>query len=364
MEIKRTLVLDSSDSISKALPELEETPAVVITKNGKYYGIIDHRSLGNNMRLPQTTKCESAVTRPPVLSEGADMMERVNAFLLGHFKALPVLDAEETPIGITTRVELVKELIVESLIPKMEVDVLMGSPVHTIEESQTIGAAKRTLKEKKVHRLVVTRSGILVGVVSTYDIGAWSAKPNLLGSGRKDRKLGEQISLDSMPISSFLRPDLTLVNEGSSVEEAARRMVSKQVSTVIVVSGKKPVGVLSSMDIFRKVQEMAEEGPSIQVSGLHGENARYRDRIVEKMGHVLERFGKTFNIRNASVHVKEGKTTFVVNVYFDIDRGHVSVREERKGLKETIDEVASEVNNVLRKKKETRKTKPRVTHAR
>lgn len=364
MEIKRTVVLDSNDSISKALSFLDEMPAVIVTKNGRYYGVIDHRSLGNKIRLPQNMKCESAVTRPPVLPEGADLMERVDAFLLGHFKALPVLDPEEAPLGITTRVELIKEMIVESLIPKMEVEALMSSPVYTIGENESIGTAKRMLKERKVHRLVVTRGGNLVGVVSTYDIGAWQAKGNLLEAGKKDIKPGEQFNTDDMPISSFLRPDVTMVDEGTMVEAAARRMVSKQVSAVIVMAGKRPAGVLSSMDIFKKVQEMAGEGVGIQISGLKGENLRYRDRIKEKIGNVLERFGRTFNIRNASVHVKEGKTTFVVNAYFDIDKGHVSIREERKGLKETIDEVASEVNNMLRKKKETRKPKPRVTHAR
>jgi ribosome-associated translation inhibitor RaiA len=167
-----------------------------------------------------------------------------------------------------------------------------------------------------------------------------------------------------MRISSFLRPELTLVAEGSSVDEAARRMIQKHVSNVIIVAGKKPLGVLSALDIFKKVQELAHEGVPIAISGLREETRGQYPHIRNKIGHALDKFSRTFNIRNASVHVKEGKSTFVVNVYFDIDKGHVSLKEERSSLKETVDEIASELNKVLRKKKEMRRMKPRVSHAR
>jgi CBS domain-containing protein/ribosome-associated translation inhibitor RaiA len=363
MEIKHTMVLDSSDSLSKALPELDMSPAVIVTKNGRYFGIIDHRSLSPGMKDPHNTKCETATSKPPVLLQNTGIMDRVDAFLLGHFKALPVVDEGQTPIGITTRVELIKEMIVESLIPKMQVDELMGSPVYVIDEGESIGTLKRMLKEKKAHRFVVMGKGNMVGVVSSYDIGAWAAKPNLMASGRKDKKPGEPINVDSMPISSFLRPDISIVKEGTGLDEAARRMVKKQVSAVIVVSGNKPVGVLSALDIFKKVQEVSRDDLEMAISGLSGDDSRHYTHIKSKIGHVLEKFGKSFNIRNCSVHVKKGKSTYVVNIYFDIDRGHVSLKGERASLKETVDELSVELSNVLRKRKELRRPKPRVTHA-
>ncbi|MEW6036000.1 MAG: CBS domain-containing protein [Candidatus Micrarchaeota archaeon] len=363
MEIKPTMVLDSADSLSKALPQLDEAPAVIITKNGKYLGIIDHRSVSTGLRDPASVKCETVIAKPPVLGEDAGLLERVAAFLLGHFKALPVLDSSKAPLGITTRVELLKDMLVEGLVPKMNVADLMSSPVYTIDENESVASAKRALKEKSTHRLVVTRHGKFIGVVSTYDVGTWTTKQNLPG-GRKDIRLSNPINTEEMKISSFLRPDATLVKEGASLDDAVERMINKQASTAIVVSDSKPLGIVSALDVFKKVQEIAEEGVPIQVSGLGEDNAPYYNRVQSKIGHVLEKFGKTFNVRNCSVHVKEGKSTYVVNLYFDTDQGHVSLKTERGSLKEAIDETAVEVSEILRKKKELRRLKPRVTHAR
>ncbi len=364
MEIKQTLILDSSDSLSKALPQLDEMPAVIVTKNGKYFGIIDHRSLSQGMRVPQNVKCETAVSKPPVLTEDAGIDQRIDAFLLGHYKALPVCGKDESPIGITTRIELLKELVIESLIPSVNVADLMSSPAYTIEADATIGKAKSVLKEKKARRLVVVSRGNLIGVVSTYDIGVWSAKPNLLSGGRKDIRQGEQISVDDMKISEFLRPEVALVDEGKSLEEATRKMIDKGVSSVIVVADKRPLGVLAAVDIFKKIQEVSQEGVVIQISGLDEDSMSSYSHIKNRIGSALAKFEKSFAIRNCSVHVKEGKSAFTVSVYFDMEKGHVSLKSEKDSLQEAVDELADELVRVLRKKKDIRSIKPRVTHSR
>ncbi|MFN7991301.1 MAG: CBS domain-containing protein [Candidatus Micrarchaeia archaeon] len=363
MEIRKTPVLESSDSLSKALAQLDTQPAVIITKNGRYIGIIDHRSLTQGIRDPQNVKCESATIKPPLLNEGSTIVERMDAFLLGHFKALPVCDEDEKPIGITTRVELLKEMAKANLIPQMSVSELMSSPVYTIDEDATIGSVRTALKENSARRLVVMRKSNLIGVISNFDIGSWTA-PNLLLSGRKDIRSGEQISMDSIKISGILRPDVTLVDEEATVQDAARRMVEKSVSAVIVVADRKPLGVLAAIDIFKKVKDLMQEGIQIQISGLDEDSMSHYAHIRAKIGHILDKFGKSFEIRNCSVHVKEGKSTFVVSIYFDMEKGHVALKTEKDSLVESVDELASELNNVLRKRKEIRKVKPRVTHAR
>lgn len=363
MEIKRTLILDISDFISKVLPQLDESPAVIVTKNGRYYGIIDHASVSQGIRDPQNTKCENAVVKPPVLMQSAGMLERIDAFLTGHFRALPVIDANDNPLGITTRVGLLSDMMIDGLIPPMAVSDLMSSPVFVIDEKETLATAKRMIRENIARRLVVMKDQNIIGVISAYDIGAWAAKQNL-AVGRKNIKSSESIKIDDMEIASFVRPEITRIPEGSGLHEAVKRMIDKQVSDVVIVAGRKPVGVMSALDVFKKVHELTVDGLPVQISGLSEDNMYLYQHIKEKMEHVLGKFSGTFNIRNCSVHVKEGKSTFVVNVYFDTDHGHISLKEERGSLKETVDEVAAELSNMLRKKKELRKMKPRTTHAR
>jgi len=361
MDIKRTAILESSDSLSKALAQLDMTPAVIVTKNGKYYGIVDHRCVNSGIRDPSHISCETVAIKPPVLTSSADLLQRVGAFMVGHFKALPVVDDDLAPLGITTRVELLNDMIKEKLIPPMKISEIMSKPVFMIDENDTVATARRTLKDNKARRLVVTRKGHPVGIVSVFDMGAWDSKPNLVG-GRKDIRMADNINVADMKVSGFIRPDITVVAEDASLQEAVQKMVEKEVSAVIIVSDKVPAGVLSAMDVFKIILDMAQEGMPIQISGLGADDVQQYSHIKDKMTHVLEKFSG-FNIRNVSVHVKGGKSTYQVSVYFDTDDGHVSLKEERAELRETIDEIASEIANVLRKRKDQRKMKPRVTNA-
>ncbi|MEM5814801.1 MAG: CBS domain-containing protein, partial [Candidatus Aenigmatarchaeota archaeon] len=251
MEVKKTLILDAGEPASKATSHLAEYPAVIITKEGRYYGIIDHRNITTGIRDPSSVRCETVIVRPPVLRGSAGVLERVDAFLLGHFKALPVVAENEKPLGITTRVELLDDIRRERLVPKESVSALMSAPVFTIDENETLARAKKMMNDRKVNRLVVTSKGYPVGVVSSLDMAAWAIGRSL-PAGRKDRS--REINASEMPISAFLRPDITSVEQNASLDDAIRRMIEKNVSAVIVTSGRRAMGVLSALDIFKRIQ--------------------------------------------------------------------------------------------------------------
>jgi len=361
MEITKPMILEGDEPLSKAIGELMDTgTAVVITKNSKYYGIIDDRNLRSGISDPKKTKCETVVIRPPTLRSSASILEQINAFLSGHFKALPVVDDDNNPLGITTRVDVLREMVADRLVPKVRVAELMSSPVYSIEETESVGKAKGFMKENDIHRLVVTKKGVPVGSISTLDLVSY-----LTTSRSREKRpfvVKEVDSVQSKPISDFLRLDMTTIPEASTLEDAAKRMVEKEVSAVLVVSNKEPVGILTAVDIFRRIQEIAKEEISISVSGLSENNVWKYPEINSKIGGVLEKFSKSFNIRNVSVHVKEQKTTFEVFVYFDTDKGHVSLSSECKDLKEAVDKLAAEIDMVLARKKEKRHTKARRVH--
>lgn len=361
MEITKPLVLDGEEPLSKALGELMETgTAVIVTKGDRYYGIIDDRNMRHGLSDPRKTKCESCIVKPPTLRSSATVLEQINSFLLGHFKALPIIDEYNKPLGITTRVEVLKEMIKQNLVPRTRVTDLMSSPVYSIEESEQIAKAKGLMKEYGARRLVVTRKNAPVGVISTLDLASYITKPKSVE--KRPYVIKEVENVISRPISEFLRPDITTIDEKSTVEEAAKRMIEKGVSAVVVTSEKKPIGVLSALDLFKKIQEIAKEELAISISGLSQENVWQFPDIRSKIGSVLEKFSHSFNIRNVSVHVKEKKSTFEVFLYFDTDEGHVSLFGERKDLKETVDELAVELNRVLTKKKEKKHSKARKVH--
>jgi len=361
MEITKPLTLEGDEPLSKAIGELMGTgTAVLVTKNEKYYGIIDDRNLRYGITDPGRTKCETCVVKPPTLRSSASVLEQVNAFMQGHFKALPVIGEKGEPLGITTRVDVLREMVRDRLVPKIKVSELMSAPAYTIEDSEQVGKAKGMMKELGCHHLVVTRRGAPVGTISTLDITSFLTRSKDMD--RKPYVVKEIETIQTKPISEFVRSDVATLPEFSTVEDAAKKMVEKGVSNLVVVSEKEPVGILSAIDIFKKIQEIAKEEISMSVSGLGEDSIWNLPEIRSKIGGVLEKFSKSFNIRNVSVHVKEEKATFEVFLYFDTDDGHVSLSAERKDLKESISELAVELNSVLTRKKEKRFTKARKVH--
>jgi len=362
MEITKALTMGAEEPLSKAINELmDSATAVVITKSGKYYGIIDDRNMRYGITDPKSAKCETCVVKPPTLHPGASVLEQINAFMNGHFKALPVVDDDGKPLGITSRVELLKAMVDAHLIPKIRTSELMSSPVYTIEESEQIAKAKNLMREYGVRRLVVIRKGVPVGAISTLDLASYITKPK----EQDKRQLGiqEVDNILSRSISEFLRPDITTIDEKSTLEEASLRMVEKCVSAIVITSGNKPAGVLSALDIFKKIQELVKEEITISVSGLGEERVWQYPEVRNRVGAVLTKFSKSFNLRNVSVHVKEEKSIFEVFIYLDTDDGHISLSSERKDLKEAVDELSDELDRVLSRKKDKRHQKTRRVHS-
>ncbi|MEM2948886.1 MAG: CBS domain-containing protein [Candidatus Bilamarchaeaceae archaeon] len=355
MEIKETLVLDSSEPLSKALGGIMDTgTAVIITKSGRYYGIIDDRSVrlvGDN---PLKVKCETVVVKPPVISPESSIWERADAFLLGRFKALPVVDEKEKPLGVITRVEVLKELKSLGILPKLSVTNIMKSPVYTIEERERVGEAKRRMKEYGTKRLIVTRNGVPVGVFSTLDLAGVALKPT-----KKEKMpvvLPERTSIDDRQVMLFYRPDIVTVDEKSSVDEAAQKMIEKEVSHVVILANKKPVGVISAIDIFRWIKEETKEEIPIEISGLDDDTRIHYNYIKKEVAEVATKFAKSFGILGVAVHVKRIKSFFSVKIHVNGDERFV-VASEGPSIEDTVNEAVSELKKILSRKKGREKSR-------
>ncbi|NYZ77411.1 CBS domain-containing protein [Candidatus Micrarchaeota archaeon] len=360
MEIKEALILDENDPLSKALAGiLDSRTAVIITRDGKYCGIIDDRNMWLlSVENPVKTKCKTMAIKPTVLNPETGILERIDAFLGGHFKALPIVDERGKPLGITTRVELLRDMSASSLIPKAGVKTLMSSPVYLIDEKKTVAEAKLEMKKYDARRLVVTSRGIPRGTFSTLDLAAESLRPL---EKQKMAFVATKRSYDDQPLVNIYRPDVTTVPENSSVEEAAAAMIRKSVSSVVVMGGNKPAGVLSAIDIFKNVREAAKESLEIDISGLDDETIIYRDSIRQAIEKVADKFAVSFGVRRVGVHVKAGKSVYTVNILLEGDKENFSIRAEGPKISDTVNIAAAELGERLSRKKGLLKSRKSLT---
>jgi CBS domain-containing protein len=349
MKIKPALVLDSNETLSKALEDLMENgTAVIITKNGLYHGLVDDRNLREGITDPSKLKCEGICVKAPSLTAASSLEERLNAFLTGHFKALPVIDSKGKPSGLYTRADLLAEMLAMKLLPKDYVRTLMNSPVYTVNESDTVAAAKKKMKELSINRIVVTRNGRPAGIVSTHDFTSYLITPQ---SRRGKQPLSDLTNPNNMPVSSFMRDEVPMIDHTALLEDAMRKMADGNFSSVVVVSDHTALGVLSATDVFKHVLKLASSEPDVLVSGLGEDDAKHLEYVKKTVLGSVAKFSKSFEISGMSLHMKKGKSVYEAKLHLSIDGSPLVIAAEGYDLKEAVDALAKEVHNLLSKRK-------------
>ncbi len=107
-----------------------------------------------------------------VVSVGADMsLAEAARTLAGQtFSSLPVVDANDVPIGVVSETDLMRVLLTGT---SANVGDFMSKPVETIDEFATADEAIQRMRSRRIHHLPVVRGGKLVGMVTPGDVVRW-----------------------------------------------------------------------------------------------------------------------------------------------------------------------------------------------
>lgn len=88
-----------------------------------------------------------------------------------------VVTKDGEPIGIITEKDLVYRVLAPGVLPSAPVDRVMSVPIQTIDENANVAEAVSKMIKLNIRRLVVTRNGKVVGIVTQ--------KALLLAEGQK-----------------------------------------------------------------------------------------------------------------------------------------------------------------------------------
>lgn len=117
----------------------------------------------------------------------ATVMDAVDRMDLYQVSGLPVVDSNDSLIGVLTEHDVIAALLqpfasgidsdesraFEGLISKVKVHLVrdvMSAPAISVDEHASVRDAAATMVERRVKRLPVTANGKLVGIISRIDI--------------------------------------------------------------------------------------------------------------------------------------------------------------------------------------------------
>jgi CBS domain-containing protein len=129
-------------------------------------------------------------------------------------------------------------------------EIMMGSPV-TLKPDDTLDLANDVISLGRIRHIPVLEDGRLVGLLSERDlIGA--AATTIFGLKQKSKSA----LLKNVLIKDMMKKRVFTVKPETPIKEAAHLLAEKKIGCVPVVSNDTLVGLVTTTDILRYVEEL------------------------------------------------------------------------------------------------------------
>ena len=144
----------------------------------------------------------------------------------------------------------------------MQVAQLMRRDVVTIEDGHTCRDAVERMSLAKVRHLpVVTRDGMLAGIVTDRDLRHWLFAPDIY---RRVGRVPATILLREALVRDVMSAPALTIGSTADITEAIERMRAARVGSLVVVEAGAVVGILTEIDVLRHVLA-SESGSEIDI---------------------------------------------------------------------------------------------------
>jgi PAS domain S-box-containing protein len=158
----------------------------------------------------------------------------------------------ETIAGILTETDLLRKVSGQNKdFDKIRIAEIMSSPVMGIAPELSVLEVSRIMKERNIRRLPVIENNRLVGIITQTDLvrvltfyGMW-----------KD-------------IGEIMSRNVAVIQKGETIADAAQIMNTRDVSCVVVLSGRDVVGILTERDMLKRIVAIKKDPTRTKVEDV------------------------------------------------------------------------------------------------
>jgi len=128
----------------------------------------------------------------------------------------------------------------------LKVDEIMSSSIVAAKPTDTVAHAKNLMLRYKMKHLVIVDRGKPVGMLSMSDIAEYLGK----GSAAWRRR-----PVDNIPIARLMRKGVLMVSVGTDLKKAAALMLKRNMGSLVVQDGENIAGMVTKTDLTRSFAE-------------------------------------------------------------------------------------------------------------
>lgn len=166
-------------------------------------------------------------------------------------------------------------------------DFMTKNPIYT-NPKELISNVKSTMDREQITKVpVLDESGKLIGVITKTDL------KKTMPSNATTLDIYElSYLLSKMTVEKVMKKSPITIQKEATIEEAAKLMAEKGISSLIVMDGDVLAGILTKSDLFRALVDMfgfRYDGvrASVEVSDNPGELAKISKEIADKNGKIV-----------------------------------------------------------------------------
>jgi predicted transcriptional regulator len=352
--ISKTEFFDYKAPMTRVVPSIRTYDAIIVNKNGKYFGMVDSRavykSIGLNVSPNQSI--EKLILKVPRITDSTSIDDAIYYFYKARVKALPYMKGEKIK-GILKRSTMLKMLLSLNKLGQIKVEDAMSSPLIAMDMISTISQAKAIMKQNKINRLGVLNGERLFGIITNYDIvDRYTKSTERLPERRTGIYSPSNISLKDVAVRNPIS-----IEHNRSLSDATRELVERKISSIVVTKSGKPIGILTELDVLESTMAKGQAGGNkIYVSGLDSDTYGYEDEIRETLRSFMDKIEKMshVNVDYITLVIKRVKTkSYELHIRLSLGgKGIVSVHTSGFLLERTLTELLSMLRKGITKRKE------------
>ena len=300
-----------NDTLSSCLSLFKkETPPVlaVVDNKGEYQGLISRKWIIRSSFDSSRTKVKTLMRSVPAVTLNDSLGKVAKLMIESDIRQLPVYSGEKL-LGFVTDENVVHGAIMERW-SNTRVDELMTKKPFVIEEDESLGSILSLFRSEGISHVPIVKDGKLVGIVSIYDIIRNVFQPRQ--SQRSGELVGEKVPVLSMPAKGIMNRAVTVLPE-TKLPEAEDQMHKFDISSLIVISKGRPVGIITKRDFLEPLAQLEKPARKLMVQFSVKDveiDEIQRGHIIGDFESFTTRYGETLESGTLFVYMKTHGTNF------------------------------------------------------
>ncbi|WP_423792960.1 CBS domain-containing protein [Methanocaldococcus indicus] len=202
------------------------------------------------------------------IDEDTPVLDAVCEMVESGLRAVPIVNKYGVLVGIVTDYDIMNRASKSKLLKDIEVKKLMTRHPITIYEYESIGKARALMRDNNIGRLIVLDE-------EGKPVGIVTEEDILKKVFKPKRRMGagdlkgEKVPRMGQPVKLIMSTPLISIEPEASVADAARMMKEYSIRGLPVIKGDKLRGIITRHDIVKYLADL-KKGAMIEVE-IHGE---------------------------------------------------------------------------------------------